>query len=232
MPDCPKMPSDCENQDGNRAGENQPGTLRFCVMEPDGDWEALTDLLHLAYREHAEAGRNYTACDQSVEQTQKRCRGNVCLLAWIGDELAGTITLVERRKGHVLYGYIMQVAVDPRFRKNGVGHQLLAQVEQIARDKGYAYLSCDTASTAKKLVKWYVKQGWIKVSCKSHKSTNYYSTVFRKYLHATPHPRHGNAYFWNCMKCHLLWKQDGSLRIAGKMAKAIRNMFRKKAKHS
>ncbi len=227
MPNCHNIPSNCENQNGNRAGESQSGMLRFCVMDPDGDWEGLTDLLHLAYKEHAKAGRNYTACDQSVELTQKRCRGNVCLLAWIGDELAGTITLEERRKGRVLYGYIMQVAVAPQFRKNGVGHRLLDRVEQIAREKGYMYLTCDTASSATHLVAWYIKQGWRKVSCISHKSTNYYSTVLRKYLTGTPHSLHWNAYFLNCMKCRLLWKKDGSLRTAGKMTKAIRNMFRK-----
>ena len=210
------------------SGRNADAGIRFCTMEPDGDWDALTEFLHIAYREHAMAGRNYTACAQTVEETRRRCRGNVCLLAFAGETLAGTVTLAGREKGGEPYGYVMQVAVAPQFRKLGLGRQLLAKVEEIARGKGYAFLICDTASTATKLLAWYVRQGWVKTACRSHSSTNYYSTVLRKNLQGRPGPFHRWVYLWNCVCCRLLWKKNGSLRLLGKMARAIWNTLRGK----
>ena len=232
MQEFPAIQPTFPDSEAGISGGDAPGGIRFCAMEPDGDWDALTELLHVAYREHSMAGRNYTACAQTVEQTQRRCHGNVCLLAFAGGALAGTITLAGREKGGVPYGYVMQVAVAPPFRQLGLGRQLLSKVEETARSKGYAYLICDTASTATKLVAWYVKQGWVKTSCCSHSSTNYYSTVLRKNLQGQRGTSRRWGYLLNCLKCRLLWKANGSLRIWGKVAKAVRNKLRGKRAES
>lgn len=206
------------------------GKFRFTVMPENGDWEKLTLFLHEAYKEHALANRCYKACGQNAEETKQRCRGNTCLLAWSENELAGTVTMEKRCHGNVAYGYIMQLAVAPQFRQFGLGHLLLIQMEELARQRGYAYLSCDTASTAVKLVNWYVRQGWRKVACISHGETNYYSTVFQKDWEKASSGTMDWRYPWSCLKCRLLWTSGGKLRLFGRILKAVRNTFRSKGK--
>jgi ribosomal protein S18 acetylase RimI-like enzyme len=188
----------------------------------DGDsWEALTDLLHAAYREHQLAGRNYIACTQTPETTRRRCQGGVTFLAFSGGRLAGTATLKESRRGRALVGQVLLVAVAPDCRSLGTGRKLLATVEKTAREKGCARLVCDTAETATALVKWYLRQGWRKVSLESNESTNYYSIVFEKPLDGRPRSPVSWKYPLNRLLCKSLWRADGSLRPLGLLARKL-----------
>jgi hypothetical protein len=59
----------------------------------DGDSVAkLTDLIHRAYAPFGTRGLNYTAMDQSVEETARRAGLGRCALAHIDGTLVGTIT--------------------------------------------------------------------------------------------------------------------------------------------
>lgn len=216
---------DSRHSPSSECAVEKGSAIRFVLMEENGDWKSLTEFLHEAYREHALAGRHYKASFQTVEQTKERCLGNTCLLAMQNGVLAGTITMEERRKKGVPYGYVMQVAVSPQCRKLGLGRRLLEEVERMAKERGYACLSCDTAESAVKLVDWYLRQGWRKVSCTSHKETNYFSTVLQKdWANAPSIP--GWKYGMDWLKCHLLWRPDGKLRIFGTVVKAIRDSLR------
>lgn len=189
------------------------------MRETDG-WEELTDLLHEAYREHLRAGRNYAACSQSPEETRQRCLKGMTLLAFVDDQLAGTATLLEeRRHGRAPSGYISQVAVSPEFRNLGIGRKLLSELEEVAREKGYSVLDCNTAASAKPLVAWYLRQGWQKVSLRSFPGTTYYSILFRKRLDGQGNPPGTWRYPLDCLACQLLWRADGSLRPLGWLAK-------------
>lgn len=191
-----------------------PDDLVIREMRESDSFEDLTDLLHAAYQEHLREGRNYRAATQSVEMTRRRCREGITLLAFLHGQLVGTATMAEKHGRRCVYGGLLQVAVSPDCRALGLGKILLARLEQLAREKGYAFLVCDTAASARKLVAWYLRQGWRKVSCKSHKSTNYYSIVFRKPLDGRPLGLLDDLGFWlNALQCHMFWRADGRLRM-------------------
>ena len=203
---------DAGKTDSAPSPASPPNGVVIREMRDSDSFEELTALLHGAYREHLRQGRNYLAATQSVEMTRRRCEGGTTLLAFADGRLAGTATMRETRKGRCLCGSLSQVAVSPDCRKLGLGKRLLNQLETMAREKGYSCLLCDTAATARELVSWYLRQGWQKVSCKSHPSTNYYSIVFRKYLDGRPHRFVGLLFRLKSIQCHLLRRADGNLR--------------------
>ncbi|MBR6021512.1 MAG: GNAT family N-acetyltransferase [Kiritimatiellae bacterium] len=207
---------DAKGESGPMAGKRGGQVIR--EMLEDDSWEDLTALLHEAYREHFLAGRDYAACSQSVEETRQRCQGGTTLLAFADGRLEGTATMHERMHFGRPCGYVSQVAVSPGCRGMGTGRKLLESLETIAKEKGVDLLECNTAATARRLVAWYQRQGWQKVSLRSYEATNYYSVVFRKKLDGKRHARTAWHYPVDWMACHLLWRKDGELRLLGKIA--------------
>lgn len=206
----------------NAVPEPRDAPLEIRTMSETDDWEALAALLHEAYREHAQAGRNYAACTQSAEETRQRCAGGTTLLAFVRGRLAGTATLHEqRRHGRPPSGYVSQVAVSPGFRHMGIAKRLLDRLEQMAKDKGWSVLDCNTAASARSLVAWYQRLGWQKVSLRSFPATSYYSVLFRKRLDGRKPAPGAWRYPLDCLVCRLLWRRDGSLRLPGRLARRL-----------
>ncbi|WP_052729197.1 GNAT family N-acetyltransferase [Chromobacterium vaccinii] len=129
--------------------------------------EQLTELLHRAYAQLAAMGLRYTAVDQSVAVTRRRIASGHCLLAWRGNELAGTITVHHPQPASPCPQFrqpdgavLMQFGVDPAWQGCCLGSQLMDAAEAWARSQGYLRIRLDTAQPASHLVERYGKRGY------------------------------------------------------------------------
>jgi predicted N-acetyltransferase YhbS len=145
--------------------------------------EALTELLHRAYKPLADAGMRFVASHQDVETTRKRCVRGQCFVATEGEIILGTITLYGptptsgctwyRREDVWHFG---QFAVEPTRQGMGIGRQLLDIVEEVSRQAGAAELATD-------LFAFYEKHGFRKVDIVTWgDAVNYSSVVMSKKL--------------------------------------------------
>lgn len=209
-----------------------PSAPAIAIAEKDASvpWEALADLLHAAYAEHARAGRRFAACDQTPEATRLRVANGRCFLAFVDGHLAGTATLAEihpPQPSPLRRGCISQVAVAPAFRSLHLGRALLEHAEQAARDDGLLLLICDTALSASRLLAWYESMGWTRCGLLSHPATNYYSVEFCKYLDGRRPPlRIRIRYLWQCLATRARLRPDGRLRPWARLARRLRHAIR------
>lgn len=86
------------------------------------------------------------------------------LLAYIGEELAGTIYFV---KEHSTLAKFEQLAVAPAFRNQGVGSELVSAVETLAQDQGCKHIKFELLVPIgrkhlekEQLQHWYEKRGY------------------------------------------------------------------------
>lgn len=149
--------------------------------------EALTDLIHRAYRQLADMGFRYWGTHQTVEDTQKRISGGECFVALLDSEIAGTILLIppektghHRRYDHPNVASFHQFAVDPLRQKQGIGSKLLETIEKRAAQLGATELACDTAEGAGHLIRFYQKRGFRQVDTADWEITNYKSIILSK----------------------------------------------------
>lgn len=147
------------------------------MPKPDSiSWEEITELLHIAFAEHAKNGLNYSASFQDKKTTQERVGDGVCLVAVLGDQLVATRTF--RIINKVIY--TSQLAVHPDYRGRGITVKLEDYILNYARANNIVALKCDTSERAKTIINLHIKAGWQKVGLASGQTTNYYSIVFRK----------------------------------------------------
>src|SRR5580700_1452852 len=105
---------------------------------------SLTDLLHRAYAPLGSIGLNYTAIDQTTEETALRISRGTCAVAEIDGKVVGTITVIRARpdRGTPWYcrPYVAsahQFAVEPHLQCNGIGSALMRWGETWAFQQGY-----------------------------------------------------------------------------------------------
>jgi GNAT superfamily N-acetyltransferase len=150
--------------------------------------EALTELLHRAYKPLADAGMQFLASHQTVETTRKRCLRGQCFVAVEGEAIIGTITLygptptstclLFRREDVWHFG---QFAVEPSRQHEGIGRQVLEVVEVVSRQAGASELALDTSERATDLIAYYERQGFRHVEDISWgEVVNYSSVVLSK----------------------------------------------------
>lgn len=150
----------------------------------------LTDLLHRAYRELAEAGMRFTATHQTVETTARRVQEGECWVAELDGKLVGTIVWVRPDpEDHVAYyrhphvAHFGQFGVDPHHRGLGIGQALLQKVEAEALRAGYTELALDTSENAAHLIALYTQWGYAQVATHDWRpGVNYLSVVMSKRL--------------------------------------------------
>jgi uncharacterized damage-inducible protein DinB/GNAT superfamily N-acetyltransferase len=156
---------------------------------------ALTDLLHRAYAPLAARGMNFTAADQSVEQTRRRVADGQCWVAEAGGAIVGTVTVCgpydpaqaplaaeapwfrDSETAH-----FQQFAVDPSAQGQGLGRRLVATCETWAREHRYRWLALDTAEPAGELRTLYARLGYRDVGHVQWPGKSYRSVVMRKAL--------------------------------------------------
>lgn len=199
--------------------------LVICRKNEEVSWEEITELLHAAYREHAERGLEYVACCQSVEETVARVAGGICFVALLDGKLVGTATLhIKRKKAE-----LTQIGIHPYLKKKGIGNRLLDTVINTAEKAGCDMIRCNTAEKALDIVYWYLRNGWRKIGLTSHRTTNYYSIVFC-------YPLRRKCSNWKCFLrfrllscvCRGVYRENGQVRLIFRSAYVcLRTIYRR-----
>lgn len=182
------------------------------LLKPDNiSWFAITELLHLAYAEHAKNGLKYSACTQSEERTRERVGDGLCVVAILEGKLVGTATVHLRRK----VVHLCQFAVHPKYRGYGIGKKLEEYLFNLAIENGKEALVCDTSEKSDRIVHWYLKNGWQKVGMVSHPTTNFYSICFRKSVCECRYSRLRSClrFMLSSFYCKLRFRKDGKRRF-------------------
>lgn len=160
-------------------------------LAPTDSIEALTDLLHRAYKRLADMNLRYFATHQTPAQTRERLERAECFVATIDGKIVGTISAymtpatdddapdLYRRDDVACFG---QFAVDPDLQGTGLGGRLIAHIEARARELGKTELALDTAETAQHLIDYYARRGWRIVGDADWDVTNYRSVLMSKHL--------------------------------------------------
>ncbi len=150
--------------------------------------EQLTRLLHLAYADHATAGRVFFASYQSVQDTANRLGKGECWVAFQGNAMVATVTVAAPFAAPEGYpapagaGSFWQLAVEPSQRGTGLGQRLLTLAEGRIAELGCGQMVIDTSSQATELVGWYRRRGYVPVGTWRWDVTNYDSVVLVKDL--------------------------------------------------
>jgi GNAT superfamily N-acetyltransferase len=183
-------------------------------LAPRDSFEALTALLHRAYAPLGALGLNYTALDQSVETTRRRCTQGECFVAADGAQIVGTVTVAgphdPQEQRWVLQSpwlwrtdaaHLNQLAVDPALQRHGIGRRLVQQCIDWARQRGYRYLALDTAAPANDLRRYYAALGFRDADDVQWTGKRYRSVIAVLPLDGAPWP----ARFDPVSAVHALW---------------------------
>lgn len=162
--------------------------LDFRKFRESDSLEELTELLHLAYAGHAQAGRMFFACHQNVDDTRRRISRGECWLALRDNKITGTVTLTPAHRFPDGYpappgaGMFQQLAILPNLRGRGLGNALLELAENRLRELGSPAAALDTSSLATDLIQWYERRGYARAGTWKWSVTNYESVVLGKVL--------------------------------------------------
>lgn len=169
-----------------------PVSLKDLIIRPitPGDSLAeLTELIHRAYARLGATGLNYTAVDQSVEDTARRISRGECAVAICSGRIVGTITVGGHEQDSRCEWYrgeqvaiANQFAVEPSLQGQGLGSMLLDWAEKWARERTLDELAVDTAEPATHLVAFYTKRGYRNIGFIQWKGKRYRSVVLSKTL--------------------------------------------------
>ncbi len=151
------------------------------------DAEALTDLLHRAYRPLADAGMHFVASHQDSATTLKRIARGRGFLAINGSRFLGTIVYYPpgssngcdwyRRPGVATFG---QFAVEPGLQRQGIGTSLIDHVTSLALADGASELALDTSEHAHGLIAYYRRLGFREVARTRWPEVNYESLILSR----------------------------------------------------
>ena len=162
------------------------------VIRPLRDEDSLEDLTALLHRAYAPLGAralNFTAVDQTVEDTAERIALGTCMVATQEEVIVGTVTVRGPSDASLCAWYrgpqvaiAQQFAVEPSRQRCGIGARLMAWAEVWARDRGYTELAVDTAEPAAHLVAYYERRGHRRVDDVQWPGKRYRSVILSKAL--------------------------------------------------
>jgi GNAT superfamily N-acetyltransferase len=156
---------------------------------PTDSAEAITALLHRAYRPQVEMGLRPLAGRQDAATTRVRAANSECYVAEADGAIAGVILFEEKEEAdfphHFLkpeVAHFSQFAVDPEVQGRGIGRALLETVEKRARAMGFAELALSMAEPDAALMDFYLNRGFRFVEHWQWPYTNYRSVILSKAL--------------------------------------------------
>lgn len=177
--------------------------IRVRPLERDDSLAHLTELLHRAYKQHADRGIKALAAFQPEEVTRKRITGGECFVAVHLGKVVGTILFKDpahtREQGsgggaggsvgsstviswfqRPFVASFSQFAVEPDLQGRGIGATLMAKAEERAAQTGARELALSTPEPAQWLVEMYQRHGYQIVERVQWKETNYLSAIMSK----------------------------------------------------
>ncbi len=138
------------------------------------DLPALIVLWHGQYDYHHDIDSTYYVpnskeLDQKFRKYLKKAilkNGPYILLAEVDNEPVGFVTYEKSHVDYfdtkiVEYGDIIELYVRPEYRKQGIGKQLMEEVERFFRDKGIEYLSLGCSTFNKDALDFYENFGFV-----------------------------------------------------------------------
>jgi GNAT superfamily N-acetyltransferase len=170
--------------------------------------QVLTAMLHRAYAPLGAQGLNYTAVDQTVEVTRKRCAAGACFVAVDGERIVRTVTVggphhaARNARAMPTLWYaradaarLHQLGVEPALQGMGLGRRLIEHCADWVHAHGYHYLALDTALPATHLRRYYAKLGFVDADDMHWRGKRYHSAVMVRPLDgaAWPAPVDGPA---------------------------------------
>lgn len=149
----------------------------------------LTKLLHESYAPLAAQGMRYLATHQPASKTRERLLEGESYLAFLNEDVVGTITLYRekmqsscdyyRQTGVFSFG---QFAIRHDLKGQRFGSAMMDFVEGHAREMGARELALDTSEHAHELISMYEKRGYKHVAFTKWEVTNYRSVILSKPL--------------------------------------------------
>ncbi|MFI5201911.1 MAG: GNAT family N-acetyltransferase [Candidatus Kapaibacterium sp.] len=157
-------------------------------LQSEDSFVELTDLLHEAYIPLTKKGVSLFAATQTEEHTRERVRrAYVTFLGFNEGKMVATISLYKAVPDHRCEHYrkawwFGQFAVHPEMQRTGIGSQLIELVEQRATNEGASMLALDTAETARDLIAYYTKRGYVFVQHQQWPDMKHRSVIMSKEL--------------------------------------------------
>ncbi|WP_042349244.1 GNAT family N-acetyltransferase [Bacillus massiliigorillae] len=151
------------------------------------DAEVVLDLTHRAYEPIRELGLPFPAATATLEMMKENINKHATYVAEVDENVIATITLIYPW-GHwredAEYPYVWWFAVDPAYKKQGVGNRLLTYIEEtIVRDTLKApELTLATSIHHPWLIPMYERRGYEKVELLELEHDTVY--VLRKVVNA------------------------------------------------
>lgn len=156
-----------------------PTSLQIRLVQ-DSDIPRLRQLVNDAYKELADMGLNYTATYQDEKITRERVSQGRAFALVHENEIIATVLFFEKNYfTNKKTAYVGQLAVDPRFKKQGLGKVLMDHCEKLAREENFQGLQLDTAKPAEHLVKWYLSRGYEIIGEQHWEGKTYDSYIFQ-----------------------------------------------------
>ena len=146
----------------------------------DTDISILVDTISRSFQERLKNGIVTLGSRMTVPMFLKRFSEDAIVVAQtphIQNSCIGVLVLSGEKDG-----YLELIAIDPEYKRSGVGQMLLEHAERIIRNRGGNSICSDTSVLMTSSVKWHLKNGFRKIAMTSYPSTDYYSFVFRKSL--------------------------------------------------
>jgi GNAT superfamily N-acetyltransferase len=150
----------------------------------------LTELLHRAYKRHADRGMRAIAAFQDDMTTVKRIQGGECYVAVLRDDerrMVGTIIFKDaaNTKGTPWFergdvASFSQLALEPWLQGRGIGGMLIRTAERRAVETGAAEIALSTPEPATELLAMYGHKGYRVVEHMNWPATNYRSAIMSK----------------------------------------------------
>ena len=160
------------------------------LLDPRDSILDLTELLHRAYKRHADRGMRVVAAYQDASLTAKRITGGECYLAVVReDERKAVGTIVFKDPGNTKgtpwfergdVASFSQLAVEPWLQGRGIGGLLIRTAERRAAECGAAHIALSTPEPATELVAMYKHKGYAIVERTQWPGTNYQSVIMSK----------------------------------------------------
>lgn len=158
-------------------------------VHSDDNMQAITQLLHRAYKPLADAGMKFVATYQDEATTRERFDSGHGFVAIACDKIIATVTIYETLQANSCSWYTVegvwhfgQFAVDPNHQGMGVGSLLMEFAEHYARLQGARELALDTAETAYDLIDYYTERQYRVTGHVQWDVTNYRSVIMSKEL--------------------------------------------------